>query len=105
MLYSLSFAPEFFWGTVPIEKLKPSPRPTSVYQAVLSLPHDRWTELARDVFHCAPITLMSKRSSKRSRRPTPVRIWIHLFRSTLTRMDGSRFSCTRRPHEENFLLG
>ena len=42
MLYGLSFAPEFFWGTVPIEKLKPSPRPTSVYQAVLSLPHDRW---------------------------------------------------------------
>src|ERR1700682_4158569 len=57
MLYSLSFAPEFFWGTVPIEKLKPSNRPTSVYQAVLSLPHDRWTELARDVFHCDPDNL------------------------------------------------
>jgi hypothetical protein len=57
MLYSLSFAPEFFWGTVPIEKLKPSPRPTSVYQAVLSLPHDRWAELARDVFHCDPDNL------------------------------------------------
>lgn len=54
MLYSLSFAPEFFWGTVPIEKLKPSQRPTSVYQAILSLPHDRWAELARDVFHCDP---------------------------------------------------
>ena len=57
MLYSLSFAPEFFWGTVPIEKLKPSPRPTSVYQAVLSFPHDRWAELARDVFHCGPDNL------------------------------------------------
>jgi hypothetical protein len=28
-----------------------------VYQAVLSLPHDRWTELARDVFHCDPDNL------------------------------------------------
>lgn len=50
--YSLSFAPVFFWGNVPIEKLKPSARPTSVYQALLSLPHERWAELARDVFNC-----------------------------------------------------
>ena len=57
MAYSLSFAPEFFWGAVPIEKLKPSPRPTSVYQALLSLPHERWAELARDVFDCAPDNL------------------------------------------------
>ena len=54
MAYSLSFAPEFFWGTVPVEKMKPSPRPTSVYQALLSLPHEQWAELARDVFNCAP---------------------------------------------------
>ena len=52
MPYALSFAVEFFWGTVPIEKMKPSPRPTSVYQAVLSLSHERWAELARDVFNC-----------------------------------------------------
>ena len=57
MLYSLSFAPEFFWGTVSIEMLKPSPHPTSVYQAVLSLPNDRWTEMARDVFQCDPDNL------------------------------------------------
>ena len=57
MLYGLSFAPEFFWGTTPIEKLKPSPRPTSVYQAVLSLPHERWAEMARDVFHRDPADL------------------------------------------------
>ncbi len=52
MLYALSFAAEFFWGTVPTEKMKPSPRPASVYQALLSLPHDQWAELARDVFNC-----------------------------------------------------
>jgi len=56
-MYSLSFAPEFFWGKVPIEKMKPSPRPTSVYQALLSLPHERWAELARDVFNCPPDSL------------------------------------------------
>lgn len=53
-MYSLSFAPEFFWGTGPIEKIKPSSRPTSVYQAILSIPHDRWAELARDAFNCPP---------------------------------------------------
>ncbi|MBI3821262.1 MAG: hypothetical protein HY289_01120 [Planctomycetes bacterium] len=57
MLYALSFATEFFWGTVPIEKMKPSPRPTGVYQALLSLPYDQWAELARDVFNCHPDNL------------------------------------------------
>ena len=51
MLYGLSFAPDFFWGTVPIEKMKPSPRPTSVYQAILSLDQTQWNQLARDVFN------------------------------------------------------
>lgn len=57
MTYSLSFTPEFFWGTVPIEKMKPSPRPTSVYQAILSLPDDQWPVLAREVFNCEPDNL------------------------------------------------
>jgi len=55
--YSLSFTQDFFWGNVPIEKLKPSSRPTSVYQALLSLPHDQWAELAREVFNCPPDNL------------------------------------------------
>src|ERR1022692_4793682 len=54
MLYGLSFAPEFFWGTVPIEKMKPSPRPTSVYLAILSLDDEQWKTLARDVFNRNP---------------------------------------------------
>ena len=54
MAYALSFAQEFFWGTVPIEKMKPSPRPTSVYQAILSLDDKQWAQLAADVFNCPP---------------------------------------------------
>jgi hypothetical protein len=54
MLYALSFSQEFFWGTVPIEKMRPSPRPTSVYQAILSLDHEQWKTLARDVFNRNP---------------------------------------------------
>lgn len=57
MLYGLSFANEFFWGTIPIEKMKPSPRPTSVYQAILSLDETQWANLARDVFNCPPDNL------------------------------------------------
>lgn len=57
MSYALSFSPEFFWGNVPIEKMKPSSRPTSVYQALLSLPHERWAELACEVFQCPPDNL------------------------------------------------
>jgi hypothetical protein len=57
MLYALSFAPEFFWGTVPVEKVKPNSRPTFVYQAVLSLTKAEWDNLARDVFHCPPDNL------------------------------------------------
>ena len=57
MAYALSFAQEFFWGTVPIEKMKPSPRPTSVYQAILSLDEQQWAALARHVFHCPPDNL------------------------------------------------
>lgn len=54
MAYALSFADEFFWGSIPHDELKPSPRPTSVYQAALSLSDAAWAALARDVFHCPP---------------------------------------------------
>ena len=57
MRYGLSFAPEFFWGTVPVENMKPSPCPTSVYQAILSLNESQWAELARDHFNCLPEVL------------------------------------------------
>jgi hypothetical protein len=57
MSYALSFAPEFFWGTVPLDELKPSNRPTSVCQALLSLPDDQWASLARDEFGVEPNAL------------------------------------------------
>ena len=56
MAYALSFAWEFFWGdgSIAPEEIPLSDRPTSVYQAILSLPDDQWISLARDVFDCSP---------------------------------------------------
>ena len=56
MAYALSFAPEFFWGdgSIAPEDLPRSDQPTSVYQAILSLPDDQWAALGRDVFGCNP---------------------------------------------------
>lgn len=54
MSYALSFAPEFFWGRVPVEKMKPSDRPRSVYQAILSLTDEQWASLARGEFGVEP---------------------------------------------------
>ena len=56
MSYALSFAPEFFWGdgSVSPEDMRPSNRPTCVYQALLSLSDDEWAALAADVFQVAP---------------------------------------------------
>jgi hypothetical protein len=49
MPYALSFAPDFFWGNAS-EVVKPSSRPTSVRQAVLSLQQQTWDALAQQVF-------------------------------------------------------
>ena len=54
MSYALSFAPQFFWGDAPVEKIRPSERPRSVYQAILSLPDERWAALAREEFGVEP---------------------------------------------------
>ena len=56
MPYALSFAPEFFWGdgSITPEDLPRSDQPTSVYQAILSLPDNQWAALGRDVFECNP---------------------------------------------------
>ena len=59
MSYALSFAPEFFWGdgSVAPDDLPRSDRPTSVYQALVSLPEESWAAIARDVFRCPPDNL------------------------------------------------
>lgn len=56
MAYALSFADSFFWGdgSVAPEELRPSDRPTSVYQAILSLSDDEWAALARELFGVQP---------------------------------------------------
>lgn len=48
MSCGLSFAPAIFRG----EYDEPSPRPTNVHQALVSLSAGQWVALAREVFHC-----------------------------------------------------
>ena len=57
MSYALSFAPEFFWGDQPARESTPSDRPTSVCQALASLPDNEWAVLARDLFGTEPSDL------------------------------------------------
>ena len=83
MSYALSFAPEFIWGKVPVEKMKPSDRPTSVYQAILSLTDEQWASLARDLFGIEPndldvemvIQRVTETNACRS-LDAPVEVWI-----------------------------
>jgi hypothetical protein len=83
MSYALCFAPEFFWGNVPVEKMKPSERPTSVYQAILSLTDNQWAALAREEFGIEPSNLdvemviqrVVETNTYRNLDP-PVEIWI-----------------------------
>lgn len=49
MAYALSFSDEFFIRDGP-DQIAPSPRPTSVYQAIHSLREDAWRAIAHDVF-------------------------------------------------------
>lgn len=49
MGYGLSFSEEFFTGTEDLYEMKPSDRPTNVYQAILSLDKKTKVCIARDV--------------------------------------------------------
>lgn len=53
MTYSLSFSPEFFCDGDP-DAIQPGPRPTSVYQAIVSMRSDTWAQMARNVFGVEP---------------------------------------------------
>src|SRR5688572_18518191 len=59
MTYAHSFAPEFFWGVGSESQrdLRPSARPTSACQAVLSLRQETWDEMAKHVFGVDGATL------------------------------------------------
>jgi len=52
MSYDLSFSEEFFSGDgeTPTDMIEPSDRPTSVYQAALSIPEEDALLMAREVF-------------------------------------------------------
>lgn len=48
MAFGLSFSEEFFWGEG-LDELEPSERPTSLAQAILSMPIDEWMAYCQDV--------------------------------------------------------
>lgn len=48
MCYALAFSDTFYWGED--RRHRPNPRPTSVLQALISLPTERRADLARNVF-------------------------------------------------------
>ena len=75
MAYSLSFAESFFWGDgdVSTESMRPSDRPTCVYQALLSLPTEQWAALARDEFGTELADFpFERRNASFQRRPIAV---------------------------------
>jgi len=53
MSYALSFAEQFYYPE-DLEQVRTSERPTTVYQAVLSLSQEKLTAIAREVFHVDP---------------------------------------------------
>lgn len=50
MAMELSFSEPFFVGIQPLNEVEPNDRPTSVYQAVLSMPMEDQLRLASEVF-------------------------------------------------------
>ena len=82
MAYSLSFAPGFFCEGAP-GAIPTSDRPTSVYQAILSIQADEWLRIARDVFNADPDRLDPWQVLDRiritntcSNLDSPVHVWI-----------------------------
>ena len=82
MAYSLSFSPEFFCEGDP-DAIPTSDRPTSVYQAIVSMQSDTWVEMATDVFgvepdQLDPWTVLEKvrETDACSNLCSPVRVWI-----------------------------
>lgn len=82
MSYSLSFADEFFVHDE-IDSIRPSKRPVSVYQAILSIKGDTWREIAREVFDVPPDGLTPEavldkiiETDTCSNFDVPVEVWI-----------------------------
>ena len=80
--YALSFTERFYYPE-DLEQVKTSERPTTVYQAVLSLSQDDLTEIAREVFHVDPQHLDAEVVMDKIRQTDtcttlspPVSVWI-----------------------------
>ena len=81
MTYALSFGPDFLIGHG--SDLQPSPCPTSVLQAILSLSDAERSRMAREVFHVARDRLSPEMILDRvvatnacENLDSPVRVWI-----------------------------
>lgn len=59
LTYALSFSPEFFSGdgSVELDELRVSRRPTNVAQAIISLSQETWSALAEQAFGVNPSQL------------------------------------------------
>lgn len=82
MAYSLSFS-EAFYVDDDFDDITPSERPTSVYQAILSIQEEEWKQIAHDVFgadpeHLDPIAVLDKirETDTCSNLDSPVEVWI-----------------------------
>jgi hypothetical protein len=82
MSYSLSFADKFFIQD-DAASIRPSERPISVYQAILSINEDTWRDIARDVFGIMPVRLTPEavldkiiETDTCSNLDVPVEVWI-----------------------------
>ncbi len=81
MTYALSFSNDFLMGDDP--ELRPSLRPTSVLQAILSLSEQQRIELARDIFGVLPDRLSAEMildhvvsTNTCENLDSPVQVWI-----------------------------
>jgi len=84
MAYALCFSEDFYYDDE-LDRIRPSIRPTSVYQAIISLQQEKWEEIARDVFHCEPrhldpLTVLDsiRETDTCSNLNSPVQVWIDI---------------------------
>lgn len=85
MTFDLCFSPEFFFneGEPYDGNTGPSFKPTSVWQAIISLNELEWAALAREVFETDPMDLQPETVMERIRQTntcrdltSPVEVWI-----------------------------
>jgi hypothetical protein len=87
MAFSLSFSPEFFFAEGEPYDCDPQPsdRPVSVWQAIISIPEERYAEMASEIFglddhpeFLGPETVMEKiqETDTCTDLRSPVEVWI-----------------------------